>query len=69
MWVMANLKAEDGLEIYLQRMKIQLSRFLKELRSFYHFHSIDTMKNLKQEFLPEEMPPGFLAGFLMNCNR
>lgn len=32
MWVMTNLKAEDGLDIYLQRMKIEESfRDLKNL--------------------------------------
>jgi transposase len=38
MWIMTNLKAEDGLAIYLQRMKIE--EIFRDLKSLLNFHKI-----------------------------
>ncbi len=38
MWVMTNLKAEDGLAIYFQRMKIEEA--FRDLKSLLNFHKL-----------------------------
>jgi len=38
MWIMTNLNAEDGLNIYLQRMKIEEA--FRDLKSLLNFHKI-----------------------------
>jgi hypothetical protein len=49
LWVMTNLKAEDGLAIYLQRMKIEET--FRDLKSLLNFHKLMN----KRQTLMEKM--------------
>jgi hypothetical protein len=46
MWIMTNLKAEEGLEIYLQRMKIEET--FRDLKSLLHF---DKLMNKRRSWM------------------
>ena len=47
MWIMTNLKAEDGLAIYLQRMKIEEA--FRDLKSSLDFHKLMNKRRTMME--------------------
>jgi hypothetical protein len=47
MWVMTNLKAEEGLAIYLQRMKIE--EVFRDLKSLLNFHKLMNKRRILME--------------------
>jgi hypothetical protein len=47
MWIMTNLKAEDGLAIYLQRMKIEEA--FRDLKSLLDFHKLMNKRRTMME--------------------
>ena len=49
MWVLANLKAEDGSEIYLQRMKIEES--FRDLKSLQSLHGMEKLMSKRRDHM------------------
>ena len=47
MWIMTNLKAEDGLAIYFQRMKIEET--FRDLKSLLNFHKLMNKRRILME--------------------
>ncbi len=47
MWIMTNLKAEEGLAIYLQRMKIEEA--FRDLKSLLNFHKLMNKRRIQME--------------------
>ena len=47
MWIMTNLKAEDGLAIYFQRMKIEET--FRDLKSLLNFHKLMNKRRIWME--------------------
>ena len=60
MWVMTNLNAEEGLAIYLQRMKIE--SVFRDLKSLFNFHKLmNKRRSLMEKMVARNSPSAMTA--------